>query len=237
MDREKSILKLAAISSIAIGKSHATIGIYAVENSRLIPALVAGGFVRPSTYARVTHWFSDHWPTGLDWPVDIPRPEPAADSPYALALAAAQSEPLSPVPTASPAAVMRAVEAANDAIDAAWADENFSALPELERAAVTAGSALAPSGQIASPEAFCLSLKIPRHAYDEVVRQYADGRPRDEDVPRFGCQMYIIFAELLRSGDCRFSSRAHLLADLLAQERAMKAITEGAKNHALSQPR
>ncbi len=22
-------------------------------------------------------WFSDHWPEGLAWPADIPRPQPA----------------------------------------------------------------------------------------------------------------------------------------------------------------
>ena len=29
-----------------------------------------------NTYDRVLQWFSDHWPEGLDWPPDIPRPEP-----------------------------------------------------------------------------------------------------------------------------------------------------------------
>ena len=29
------------------------------------------------TYARALQWFSDHWPLGLPWPADIPRPEPS----------------------------------------------------------------------------------------------------------------------------------------------------------------
>ena len=29
-----------------------------------------------NTYYRVLHWFSDHWLDGLEWPADIPRPEP-----------------------------------------------------------------------------------------------------------------------------------------------------------------
>ena len=29
-----------------------------------------------NTYYRVVHWFSDHWPEGLEWPSDTPKPEP-----------------------------------------------------------------------------------------------------------------------------------------------------------------
>ena len=34
---------------------------------------------------RAIQWFSDHWPSDLDWPADIVRPEPTPDSPAALA--------------------------------------------------------------------------------------------------------------------------------------------------------
>lgn len=33
---------------------------------------------------RIVQWFSDHWPLDLAWPTDIPRPEPAANSPAAI---------------------------------------------------------------------------------------------------------------------------------------------------------
>lgn len=28
------------------------------------------------TYSRVLQWFSDHWPAGLAWPAEVPRPAP-----------------------------------------------------------------------------------------------------------------------------------------------------------------
>ena len=35
--------------------------------------------------ARVTQYFSDHWPAALPWPDDILRPDPTPGSPAALA--------------------------------------------------------------------------------------------------------------------------------------------------------
>ena len=29
-----------------------------------------------NTYSRVLQWFSDHWPAGLAWPTEVPRPAP-----------------------------------------------------------------------------------------------------------------------------------------------------------------
>lgn len=31
-----------------------------------------------ANYERAMRWFSDHWPDGLDWPVDAERPESSA---------------------------------------------------------------------------------------------------------------------------------------------------------------
>lgn len=46
-------------------------------------------------YGKVTQWFSDHWPVDLEWPSEILRPVPSADSPAAKALAEArQANPL-----------------------------------------------------------------------------------------------------------------------------------------------
>ena len=37
--------------------------------------------------SRIFQRSSDNWPTDLPWPLDIPRPDPAPDSPAALAAA------------------------------------------------------------------------------------------------------------------------------------------------------
>ena len=78
MEREQQILALAAAYAKQSKLSPASIGIYAVNNSRLIASLKNGAEVRRQTAARVIQWFSDHWPTDLDWPESIPRPAPAA---------------------------------------------------------------------------------------------------------------------------------------------------------------
>ncbi|WP_425152873.1 hypothetical protein [Candidatus Palauibacter sp.] len=36
------------------------------------------GRVTVRTVHRVVQWLSDNWPEGLEWPADIPRPEPPA---------------------------------------------------------------------------------------------------------------------------------------------------------------
>jgi hypothetical protein len=32
------------------------------------------------TATRVFQWFSDHWPTDLEWPADVPRPPKSGDA-------------------------------------------------------------------------------------------------------------------------------------------------------------
>ena len=34
-----------------------------------------------NTHTRVLQWFSDHWPSDLAWPSDIPPPSPTHDHP------------------------------------------------------------------------------------------------------------------------------------------------------------
>ena len=36
-----------------------------------------GGTVTLRRFDRILHSFSDHWPEGLEWPLDSPRPEPS----------------------------------------------------------------------------------------------------------------------------------------------------------------
>ncbi len=47
--------------------------------------LIAAGKadLNTGTFERAMHWFSDHWPDGVEWPRDVLRPVPAAKVPEA----------------------------------------------------------------------------------------------------------------------------------------------------------
>ena len=42
-----------------------------------------------NTYTRVLQWFSDNWPTDLEWPSQAPRPETSASTRQATVVAGA----------------------------------------------------------------------------------------------------------------------------------------------------
>ena len=54
-----------------------TLGNLAVGNARLFEGLDAGR-VTVRTLRRLIQYLSNNWPEGLEWPSDIPRPEPTA---------------------------------------------------------------------------------------------------------------------------------------------------------------
>ena len=74
------LLALARIYSATTRLSLSTIGNHALNNGRFFQRLLQGEGCTVRNYNRVLQWFSDHWPEGLAWPQDIPRPEPSADS-------------------------------------------------------------------------------------------------------------------------------------------------------------
>ena len=57
------------------GIALSTLGRLTVGSSTVADRLHEGR-VTFGTAQRVTQWLSDHWPTDLDWPSDIPRPPP-----------------------------------------------------------------------------------------------------------------------------------------------------------------
>ena len=60
----------------ATGRSEARISDLACANPYLFKRLRANKGCTIATYNRVLAWFSDHWPDGVHWPAEIPRPEP-----------------------------------------------------------------------------------------------------------------------------------------------------------------
>ena len=138
-----------------------------------------------------------------------PEPEPPPPTPAAVMAAVAAAV------AAVKAARTRAADALGDAVrDPDW-DAHRRAQAEAmaaETQAVAAGMTLGAHGRIAAPEALCLALGAPRYIYDQVVRAYADGKPRAHSRPRRSrdggpTPTERMFTALLESGDARFAAR------------------------------
>ena len=137
-----------------------------------------------------------------------------------------RSEPTPPTPAAVMAATAAAVAAvkaartrAADALGDAMRDPDWDAhrraqaeAQAAETEAMAVSMTLGAHGRIASPEALCLALGAPRYIYDQVVRAYADGKPRARSRPRRSrdggpTPTERMFIALLESGDARFAHR------------------------------
>ncbi len=60
------------------GLTLSTVATYAAGDGKLFRRWSEGSTCTVRRAERVASWFSDHWPLGLDWPSDIPRPPKGA---------------------------------------------------------------------------------------------------------------------------------------------------------------
>lgn len=51
-----------------------TVSTYAADDGKYFRNLREGAGLTLRKAERLLHWFSDNWPSDLDWPADIPRP-------------------------------------------------------------------------------------------------------------------------------------------------------------------
>ena len=156
----------------------------------------ATGRVTIRSSVAVVQWLSGHWPRDLDWPVDIPRPEPEPASPAAAFF----------VSSAPADALLGAVEAAKRRMDAAVQRTDWRSMRGAESEMYAAAMRLGPSGRIASPAALCRALGVRRHIYDDVVRRYRDETGAGR-WPRAGNGCDRVLTALTVAGDVRFASR------------------------------
>ena len=212
------LVRLARIVADARGVSLWRIGHLAAGRGSFFVDIAAGQrSCTVSTYDRVLQWFSDHWPADLEWPSDIPRPDPSPDSPAAEAASISISTPETEI-TDPLAAVEAAMERQGAAMDRADWDAARAAGAEV----LAAGGVLGDDGQIACPEALCLALGISRSTYQHVIAQYANGGPREGDEPRrlapsaLGLPRQSTTERMLRAlvvaGDARFRTRVERAA-------------------------
>ena len=185
--REKIIQQLLKSYADATNRQVSTVGRLCSGDSRLIKRLECGGYCSGQTYTRVLQYFSDNWPIDLTWPADIPRPDPAPDSPAVQAMTA-------------------------------WQKERGNLNQSANESETDPLTTLNTKGHIADPEAFCKAISfgcaVQRTSFDQVVRQYSDGRPRANRMPRSGSNAAVILRQLVAAGDARFASRASRAARL-----------------------
>ena len=67
---------LATRLAQATNRSQSTVVRLATGSGDTLARLRRGGTITTRRADRAFQWFSDHWPDGLEWPADIPRPEP-----------------------------------------------------------------------------------------------------------------------------------------------------------------
>ena len=73
------ITLLARIYAARSNYRLSTVARYMGGSGDTISRLEAGHDLTMRRYNRFMQWFSDHWPDDLEWPSDIPRPDPARD--------------------------------------------------------------------------------------------------------------------------------------------------------------
>ncbi len=82
-----SLPRLIRTYATGVGLTHRTVSTYMAGSGDFCDRLERGCDVTTRRADRVAQKLSDNWPTDLPWPLDIPRPDPAPDSPAALAAA------------------------------------------------------------------------------------------------------------------------------------------------------
>ena len=193
MDNTSHILSLSDLYTKHSHRAESTVSRLASSSGATLGRLRSGHTITVRRAARTLQWFSDHWPADLPWPADIPRPEPAEDSPHAKALAEQAGLDLN--------------NSVNDSESGPYA--------------------LNASGRIASPRALVTSfyagyaergldptalIESMLNTYYQVVRQYADGKPRAMQTPRTGTHAAKMLTTLMAAGDVRFAERVERAA-------------------------
>lgn len=189
----ESILCLAAAYVDRSKLTKSTISTYASGSGDLLGRLGSGHDITTRRAAKITKWFSDHWPIDLAWPADIPRPPPAEDSPYALALAA-QAQNLN--------------ESAKDS------ENPLNPLSLNSRGELASPKALAAS--LLPSYAGEAQMQSMLDSYYQLTRQYADGCACADKSPRKGTQAARLLDALIQAGDVRFQARIDQAAEFRA---------------------
>lgn len=100
--------------------SESTIANKAAGQAHFFRRMRAGASVTVDRAQRILQWFSDHWPLDLEWPLEIPRPDPGPDAVCFAGVRTLTST--SPAPSETPAGARPVLSEAGHLTNvAAWA--------------------------------------------------------------------------------------------------------------------
>lgn len=68
------LIKTAFIYANYRNRSLSTVANWATNDGKFFNRLMEGKTCTLKTFNRTMCWFSNHWPAGLEWPANIPRP-------------------------------------------------------------------------------------------------------------------------------------------------------------------
>ncbi len=71
---------LARAFARATNRAESTVSRLSTGSGDTFSRLRRGHSITTCRADRAVQWFSDHWPAGLDWPEDVPRPAPRVES-------------------------------------------------------------------------------------------------------------------------------------------------------------
>ena len=71
-----TLIGLAEAYAAHRGLTLSTVSTYADNDGKFFPELKRGASCTLRRAARVLSWFDENWPADLEWPRDIPRPQP-----------------------------------------------------------------------------------------------------------------------------------------------------------------
>ena len=200
------------------GVSHWAVSYRATGKGDFFRRLMDGHTCTIATFNRILQWFSNHWPAGLPWPPDIPRPTPteSVTEPSNYRNGAHGAPTTAPAPT-----TRKDILATVEQLLATDPGEPPNA--EAKQAAIQVACVLNAKGRIASPKALCLALEMPLYIYDQAVRRYSDGKPGQYKRPKTkGGRTDRMLTMLAKSGDGRFAAR---------RERPARGLAAAARTH------
>ncbi len=78
--RPSDLVRLSFLMECHLGVTHWAVSMRVASKGDLIDRFKAGGDARSATIIKALQRFSDIWPTDLEWPSDIPRPDPSQEA-------------------------------------------------------------------------------------------------------------------------------------------------------------
>lgn len=70
------LLRVAQVYAQAVDKPLSTVSSRVFDDGKKLDAIERGFDLQSRRLAKAIQWFSDNWPDGAAWPVDIDRPRP-----------------------------------------------------------------------------------------------------------------------------------------------------------------